>query len=112
VCILYFIIYILKLKFVHLFKKFCNISFVILPPEDGLEYGSYRLSRNFGKELPLYAAQIPEEHRSLLLRSGSLKSTGEVVCWLALRSEWRATWQSAMPLTFRAFISRHSVGIA
>ena len=108
----YFIFYyihfkphILKLKFVlHLFKKFCNISFVIILPEDGIDYGTYRLSRNFGKELPLYAAhgkevplyaahgkelpvhaaQIPEEHRFLLLllRSGSLKSTGEIVAGL------------------------------
>ena len=98
----YFIFYyihfkphILKLKFVlHLFKKFCNISFVIILPEDGIDCGTYRLSRNFGKELPLYAAhgkelpvhaaQIPEEHRFLLLllRSGSLKSTGEIVAGL------------------------------
>ena len=49
------------------------------PHGDGLDYGTYRLPRNVAKELPLYAAQIPEERRSLLLRSRSLKSTDEIV---------------------------------
>jgi len=33
-----------------------------------------RLSRNVGKEVPIYARNVPEERRSHLLRGGNLKS--------------------------------------
>ena len=39
-----------------------------------VEDGTDRFSRNVGKELPLYAAYIPEERRPHLLCGGSLKS--------------------------------------
>jgi hypothetical protein len=41
------------------------------------EDGTDRLSQNIGKELPLYAENIPEERRPQLHRGGNLKSRVE-----------------------------------
>jgi hypothetical protein len=41
------------------------------------EDGTDGLSQNIGKDLPLYAANIPEERRPQLHRGGNLKSRVE-----------------------------------